>query len=415
MRSQKTLTRLRGAAGVRSLAACGILLAGLCAAPGADAQGTGADVGVTKTAEPGSYTAGSTVPYTIVVESNGPATANGVHLTDTTPPNTTFVSLDSPVGWVCATPAPGGAGTINCTASSLSPNTSATFTLNLRVNNGVLPGVRITNTASVSSNAPDPFPSNNSSSASFLAVGGSRDTAGVYDPTNGAWFLKNTNAAGNADLTFFYGSGGPQFVPIDGDWNSDGIDTVGLYDQSTGAFFLRNSNSSGPADIVFNFGLGNQGFVPLSGDWNGDGVDTVGLYQPSTGAFFLKNTNTSGNADITFTFGLGNIGYVPLAGDWNGDGVDTVGLYNPVTATFFLKNSNTGGNADLSFVFGAANAVPLAGDWDGDAFGTDTIGIYVPATGTWFLKNTNAAGNADITFVYGPPNLKPVTGDWNGL
>ena len=104
-----------------------------------------------------------------------------------------------------------------------------------------------------------------------------------------------------------------------------GSTPLGLYDPSTGNFFLRNTNSPGAADIVFGFGPGGAGWKPLVGDWNGDGIDTVGLYDPSTGNFFLKSTNTPGPADIVFGFGPPNA--TPLVGDWNNDGTVTVGIY----------------------------------------------------------------------------------------
>jgi hypothetical protein len=59
-----------------------------------------------------------------------------------------------------------------------------------------------------------------------------------------------------------------------------GSHTVGLYDPGNAAFFLRNSNTGGVADITFTFGPAGSGFMPIVGDWNGDGVDTIGLYDP---------------------------------------------------------------------------------------------------------------------------------------
>ncbi len=235
------------------------------------------------------------------------------------------------------------------------------------------------------------------------------DTPGVYAPSSGAWFLRDANSPGPADLTFGYGSGGA-LVPITGDWNGDGRDTPGLYTPATGAFFLRNTSAGGGADLVFTFGAGGATMIPIKGDWDGDGVDTVGLYDTSTGVFFLRNKNASGVADVVFTFGAG--GAVPITGDWNGDGIDTVGLYDASTGAFFLRNENAPGVADMVFTFGAGGARPLAGDWNRD--GRDTVGLYAPGDGTWFLRNANSPGAADLVFGYGPPGLVPLAGDWDG-
>lgn len=236
------------------------------------------------------------------------------------------------------------------------------------------------------------------------------DTVGIYVPASGAYFLRNANSSGAADLVFTYGPSASTLVPLAGDWDGDGFETIGLYDPATGAFFLRNTNAPGSADVVFTFGPGGAGWVPAVGDWDADGVDTIGLYAPSTGTFFLKNTNASGVADLTFGYGPANA--TPVVGDWNGDGRDTVGVYIAGTGSWFLRNTNSPGAADLVFSYGPAGATPLTGDWNND--GTDTVGIYTPASGAWFLRNANSPGAADLTFTYGPPNVTPIVGDWNG-
>jgi hypothetical protein len=239
------------------------------------------------------------------------------------------------------------------------------------------------------------------------------DTIGIQPDGSSAWFLRNANAGGNADLVFTYAAG--PYVAFTGDWDADGVSTPGVYFQDSGTFFLRNSNTPGPADVVFGYGpSGGFEWIPLAGDWNGDGLETTGLYDPVSGTFFLRNSNSVGAADLTFAFGAGGQGAVPIAGDWNGDLVDTIGIYFPSSGVFFLRNANTPGLADLTFSFGAGGAgfVPLAGDWNGD--GVDTIGLYQPSTAAFFLRNANAGGNADAVFQYGATGATPVVGNWDG-
>jgi hypothetical protein len=245
----------------------------------------------------------------------------------------------------------------------------------------------------------------------------SSGTIGLYSPSGGAFFLRNSNSGGIADITFTYGPSGMGFIPLVGDWDGDGVNTIGLYNPASAAFFLRNSNTGGIADITFTYGPAGMGFIPIVGDWNGDGVDTVGLYNPAGGAFFLRNSNSGGIADITFTYGPAGMGFIPVVGDWDGDGTDTIGLYNPSGAAFFLRNSNTGGIADITFTYGPAGMgfIALVGDWNTD--GVDTVGLYNPAGAAFFLRNSNSGGIADITFTYGPGGMgfKPLVGDWDGL
>ncbi len=236
------------------------------------------------------------------------------------------------------------------------------------------------------------------------------DTAGLLTTGASAYFLRNCNAPGPADLAFVFGVNG--YVPLSGDYDGDGEDTVGAYDPATSCFFLRNSNSAGPADLIVCFGVPGQ--VPLVGDWDGNGSVTVGVYDPATGTFFLRNSNTSGPADLAF--GYGAAGATPLVGDWDGDGTTTVGIYLPAFGVFFLRNSNSPGTADLAFTFGAGGAgvLPLVGNWDG--IGGDTVGIYVQATGVFFLKNSNSNGAADIAYQFGIGGIyTPITGNWDGF
>src|SRR6266511_1723444 len=112
-------------------------------------------------------------------------------------------------------------------------------------------------------------------------------------------------------------------------------DSGGVYRPSNGALYLKNSNTTGFADVAINYGL--PGDYPVVGDWDGNGTVTIGIYR--NGSFYLRNSNTIGFADIVFPFG--SPGDQPIAGDWNGDGVDTIGVYR--NGTFFLHNSNDAG------------------------------------------------------------------------
>ena len=105
-------------------------------------------------------------------------------------------------------------------------------------------------------------------------------------------------------------------VPILGDWDGNGSTTLGVHVESTGAFFLKNTNAPGGADVVFTFGPGS-GFRAIVGNWDGVVGVSIGLYSQSTGAFFLKNTNAGGAADMAFMFGPAG-SFTPIAGNWDG-------------------------------------------------------------------------------------------------
>lgn len=240
------------------------------------------------------------------------------------------------------------------------------------------------------------------------------DTAGLFDPFDSKFYLRNTNSGGLADLQFEFGPPSSGWTPLSGDWDGNGIDTVGFY--NAGAFLLKNAHAGGLPDLQFNFGAGTPGVIPISGDWDGDGIDTIGLYEPVNSAFFLRNSNSPGIADIIIQFGPASSGWAPFQGDWDGDdGIDTIGLYSPTDSTFYLRNELAGGAADIILQYGPPNSgwTPLAGDWDADA--TTTVGLYSPTNSTFLLRNSNSPGIADLVFQYGPSNSGwlPIIGDWD--
>jgi hypothetical protein len=244
-------------------------------------------------------------------------------------------------------------------------------------------------------------------------------TTGLYDAAASNFRLRNSNAAGSADVTFRFGPAPCSWIPLAGDWDGDGDDTAGLYDPALSTFRLANRNAdSASSDAKFRFGPSPCNWLPITGDWDGDGDETAGLYDPATGTFRLRNSNTAGVSDLKFRFGPAPCIWLPIAGDWNGDGVDTVGLYDPATSTFRLRNSNTAGISDIKFKFGPSPCtwLPIAGDWNGD--GTDTVGLYDAATDIFRLINHNAAAAvADVKFVLGPISgiQQPIAGDWDGM
>ena len=53
--------------------------------------------------------------------------------------------------------------------------------------------------------------------------------------------------------------------------SSGGInsDTIGLFNPTSGTFYLRDSNSAGYADYTFRYGPAGGGWIPIVGDWDG--------------------------------------------------------------------------------------------------------------------------------------------------
>jgi hypothetical protein len=90
------------------------------------------------------------------------------------------------------------------------------------------------------------------------------------------------------------------------------MDTTGVFRPSNGVIFLKNSNTTGIADIALNYGI--PGDKPVTGDWDDDGIDTIGILRGNV--FYLSNSNTVGFADIVFALGIPDD--MPIAGNWDG-------------------------------------------------------------------------------------------------
>jgi len=98
----------------------------------------------------------------LVVQNAGPASAQGVVMTDSLPAGTSFVSATATAGTAASTKK-GNGSAVNWNLPSLASNGSAALTLVVKVS--AKAGSSLTNTASVSSSGPlDPNPSNNSAS-----------------------------------------------------------------------------------------------------------------------------------------------------------------------------------------------------------------------------------------------------------
>jgi uncharacterized repeat protein (TIGR01451 family) len=123
--------------------------------------GTSADLSIDVSDSADPVVAGSTFSYTLAVENLGPSNAVAVTVSDTLPVGTSFVSLSSPAGWSCTTPAVGAGGTVECSIASLVAST-ASFTLTVATDPGLADGTLLSNTATISSTVFDPNTGDNS-------------------------------------------------------------------------------------------------------------------------------------------------------------------------------------------------------------------------------------------------------------
>ena len=126
----------------------------------------GADLTITKTDSSDPAIAGSTLTYTLTVSNAGPADARQVQVVDQLPTGATFVSSSA----ACV----GAVGAVTCQLGTVAAASSRTFTIETSVSSSLVHDagspVTITNSASVSSDQPDPNPGDDVAVESTMVV-----------------------------------------------------------------------------------------------------------------------------------------------------------------------------------------------------------------------------------------------------
>jgi uncharacterized repeat protein (TIGR01451 family) len=170
-------------------------------------------VGIQKTG-PTAAVAGGNVAYQLTVINAGPDTALNVSLNDPLPGSMTFVSLTSPAGYACVTPAVGANGTVTCTIASLTQGNQGTFTLVGKVPPGTPSGTVFENVATVTTTTIDPSSENDvatidtvvsAADVSITMTGPSSAVAGG----NGSYTITVASAGPDAALTVGFGDALP--------------------------------------------------------------------------------------------------------------------------------------------------------------------------------------------------------------
>jgi hypothetical protein len=136
------------------------------------------------------------------------------------------------------------------------------------------------------------------------------DGTGVHRPSNGIIYMRRSLTTGVSD--YYAVLGNPGDIGLAGDWDGNGFDSAGVYRPSEGHFYLSNVNGAGVtfSDVDFYFGNGND--LAFVGDWTGNGVSKPGFVKNSV--VYMRNALTTGGADNIFVYG--NPGWQPLAGKW---------------------------------------------------------------------------------------------------
>lgn len=100
------------------------------------------------------------------------------------------------------------------------------------------------------------------------------DSIGVVDSGSYTWLVKNANSPGYWDAAWSYGFRGA--IPSPGNYAGSRTTELGVY--WNGIWYVRDVLGPGPART---FSYGGPDYLPLVGDWNADGRDGIGVTRPS--------------------------------------------------------------------------------------------------------------------------------------
>ncbi len=143
-------------------------------------ESTGADLRLTKTADPTTASPGTNITYNVTVTNIGSEFASGITIIDPIPANTTFVSVVEPPGTAADCFPPVTTNDVRCTVGGLLPTQSFTMTFVVRVNDNATG--TITNTAQVTSNSTDPVVLNNTAAAATTIGNATAGDIPLLDP-----------------------------------------------------------------------------------------------------------------------------------------------------------------------------------------------------------------------------------------
>ncbi len=206
--------------------------------------------------------------------------------------------------------------------------------------------------------------------------GDGRSDVSVFRPSNGVWYLLNSNT-GFASVQF--GISTDKIVPAD--YDNDGKTDVAVYRPSNGTWYLNRSLAGFTA-----IGFGTAEDIPQPSDFDGDGEAELAVFRPSNGTWYVLNLVTN-----QFSFEqFGQTGDRPVAADYDGDGRADYAVYR--NGEWYILRSSQG---FIGIQFGETADKPVPADYDGD--GQADVAVFRPSNGTWYL-NRSMAGFAGMQF-----------------
>lgn len=223
-----------------------------------------ANLSLAKTASPSPAVPGSNVVYTLRATNSGQSRATNVRVSDPLPSGMSFVSASSGCSQA--------AGTVACTADTLDPGASRTFTVTARIASSARNCTQLRNTATVSSDTPDSDTSDNEASL-CVPVRGMSDLSITKTPSVAALPV----GGGQVMYTLIVRNTGP----------SDATDVTVVDPMGAGLSLVAADPSQGTCSTT-----GNRLSCDMGGLLEGGSAQVLVTAQALAAPFLITNTAT---------------------------------------------------------------------------------------------------------------------------
>ncbi|REJ75683.1 MAG: VCBS repeat-containing protein [Acidobacteria bacterium] len=215
----------------------------------------------------------------------------------------------------------------------------------------------------------------------------------VFRPSTGEWLVIDTNSQHVTRLEW----GAPGDIPIEGDFDGDGISDLAVFRGSSSTWWILESGAGSVRAIQF----GVEGDLPVAGDYDGDGMTDLAVFRPTSGVWYAIGSKEGNFLTIPF----GSISDRPAPADYDGDGKTDPAIWRSVSGTFEWIQSSNGTVGSERFSSGVGDPVPA--DFDGD-------GMADPAIRTGKVWTIRKSLSREIISVQWHQGDIPVQSDFDG-
>ena len=229
--------------------------------------------------------------------------------------------------------------------------------------------------------------------------GDGRSDVSVYRPSNGVWYLLNSNIGFTSQQ---FGVSTDKIAPADydGDGKTD-IAVIRINPNNSLSWLILQSRNG---FIIKNFGSSTD--IPVPADYDGDGKADVAVVRAGNALNWYVDRSRDGY--IGFQFGAATDS--PVVGDYDGDGKSDAAVVrrNGGLMNWYINRSQAG---FTGFQFGLATDKPVVADYDGD--GKSDIAVTRIGNGNmnWYINRSNEGFTGQA---FGAANDVEVPGDYDG-